>query len=1233
MTAVFISHSNLDDQAEASALRAALTEAGYENVFLDSTSLLAMRDWETQLHRQLAVADVVVFLYSTASAKSSWCHREIGIARYRNRPVLVVPLESLERYPDLGTLQQLPFKSDRRLRHTEVLAVLQRSGYGPETSFKWDVDESPYPGLAPFEADRAAVFFGRDQDVRDLEGYLNPARDGGAVVLLAGASGTGKSSLVRAGLLPRLRRRPHWLVPEVLEPGPHFRAQLARVLDGLPAQDPADVTDRCSPILVIDQAERLLVDRDRTPSGIPALEDLAAALSRLRSLHVLLVTKTVDTGLTTPIADWLIARHLVVGLSRTQLAQVVAEPAARAGVTVDPVLVSQLVEATPSGDALPLLALTLAEMWNRRSRTDLLTLDDYERVGGVTKILNDVTQSVLRTLPGVPEDEVAATMLTFVSVDQEAQAISVARPLESFTANQRRIVDAFAERRLVTVKDATVAASASTAALTHDALMSSWGRLATAIDDERVQLVLENDVHREASRGDREWTLLSGQRLDDALKRFEDREVDESVAGYLEACVTARAEAVAARERAMRLRIQRRRWTVLAAAGMAVALVALTAVVFLRRQNTQIAALEQAARAVSLSGTRRDAALIEALRAVDRSASPATYSALVQVLTDQPGARRYLAAGGSQVVDAAWTPGGGLLLASAAGVERVDEDTTERRIVTSSAGQAGAVAASRDGSVIAAVNSERLALVAGGQTSFVPAVSHGLLPMLAMDRRGDRIAVADLTPQIRVLNGRGRPIATWRTDRFPADLAMSDDGRTVASVDRTGAVSVFEVGSDEPKLFETPQTQLVGVTVSADGRTVVTVSSTGKVERVLPARPVENSELPTPGPAIAAAFLADGVLAIGHQNGSLALLDPVTGNQLATFGSHRAPVKSIAGTSSRLVSVADDGEVVIWNGPGAVPLLGAVMGPKASKADVGDDGRVVTVGADDRTVTEWPLSGRPRSSRPLAEDPTAVAAGASGQLAVATAHGSVLILNQDLVAGPPLAASTEEIACLEWVGDRLAVGTKAGEIVLLRGGQVESRVRVAKGVAVNALRGLPDGDIAWGTGAGLVGIWSGTNNGTLRTLGAGQDDREVNSLEYADAGQTLYSAGDDRQAVAWRLADTDPDRRTKVASHKDAIVGLALLSDAAQDWLATASQDRSIQLWDLRAGTPIGPAIAAPGGARFTWAAGGAQRLVTLDTPGRVIAWNLSPSGLVRTACDALLPGESGVAKPSTCDS
>ena len=1131
-----------------------------------------------------------------------------------------------ERRPcrDAGDDPAAPYRPDRSRRLAEVLDALRHAGFGPEEGYEWDIEASPYPGLAPFEADRAAVFFGREQEVRDLEGCLDPSREAGAVVLVAGASGTGKSSLVRAGLVPRLRRQPRWAVLGVLEPSHAFRPRLESVLGDWSASDQAPGGSEFppAPVLVVDQAERFLVGTGPSASGESALDDLARALASVPQLHVVMVTKTADARLTMPLERWLVAKHLVVGLGRTELARVIAEPAARSGVVIDPALVSLLVEETPSGEALPLLAFTLAEIWRRRTSPTALGLADYHAVGGVTRILNDAAQSVVRSLPLQTEDEVVATMLDFVSVDATGQPISVPCRLGSFTGSRRQVVDAFIQRRLLTLKDVAHEPDPSVA-LTHDALMGAWGSLASAIEREREQLLLESDVRREASRGPGEWTLIAGPRLAAALRRFSGPEADQSVRSYLAACRAAQDEASAARERANRLTIQRRRWSVVAGIGVVLALVASGGVVLLQRQKTEIEALQKAASGVSLASTRRDLALTRALEAVERAPGPDTYSALLTILTTQPGPRQYLTPVGSRVYDVAWSAGREPLIGSDRGVERVDTATGARSVVIGNAGAGTAIAASSDGRVTVVANPAGVVVDVEGVTTRV-AESTGT-PVIAVSRDGERIAVADLTSTVRLLDAGGVEIASWRHPDVKG-LAMSADGGLLASVDLSDRLTLTDMVTGRTSVATAEIPQLSRVAVSPGGQTVVAMTADGQLWRTRASAPGSGAVVDLPGQASTLAFLDDAVLAVGLTDGRIAVVEPDSGNVIATFGAHRTAVVGVSGMPDRLVSVARDGEVIVWDGIGAVPAVGEVRGQGVIAA-AADAGRLTAFG-EDLTLRAWRADGQALDPRATETIPEHVAVGASGQVALSTADGSVVTLGEDLeVTGQvELARPPPRVTALAWLGDRVVAGTADGEILLHEDGAPDVRARVGDGHGgVTALRAMSDGVLAWGTATGVVGTWNTADREPRsHTLGAAHDGRSVTALAFDAGRSTLYSGGDDRRTFAWHLDGAPDTAPSLVASHDDDVVGIAPLSGTHELWLATAGQDRTIRLHDLETGKAIGPALVAPGDSRYLWADRGAEgELVTLDDRSRLIVWDLSPAGLVRAACLTLMPSDA----------
>lgn len=116
--------------------------------------------------------------------------------------------------PALRRVQTIDWRMEEEAR-PRLRDALVRAGLDPKNLFVWRGDREPYPGLAAFDRLDSAIYFGRDQEITDLLALLDGCRaaDRPRLVLVQGPSGSGKSSLVRAGVLPRLERDPdRWLV-------------------------------------------------------------------------------------------------------------------------------------------------------------------------------------------------------------------------------------------------------------------------------------------------------------------------------------------------------------------------------------------------------------------------------------------------------------------------------------------------------------------------------------------------------------------------------------------------------------------------------------------------------------------------------------------------------------------------------------------------------------------------------------------------------------------------------------------------------------------------------------------------------------------------------------------------------------------------------------------------------------------------------------------------------------
>jgi len=235
MSAIFISHSSKDNQL-AGEVREWLAGLGHRSVFLDfdpADGIPAGRDWEQELYRNIRACRAVIVLCSRHSMASRWCFMEITHARALGKHLFPVKIDACDLDGVLSDRQVIDITGNREEALERLGRGILACGLDPADAFDWDGSRSPYPGLLAFQEEDAAIFFGRDDEVGEGLDLANRVRRLGQTKLLMvlGASGTGKSSLVRAGLLPRLRRDvERWVVVDPFRPRDDPARELATVL-------------------------------------------------------------------------------------------------------------------------------------------------------------------------------------------------------------------------------------------------------------------------------------------------------------------------------------------------------------------------------------------------------------------------------------------------------------------------------------------------------------------------------------------------------------------------------------------------------------------------------------------------------------------------------------------------------------------------------------------------------------------------------------------------------------------------------------------------------------------------------------------------------------------------------------------------------------------------------------------------------------------------------------------
>ena len=322
----------------------------------------------------------------------------------------------------------------------------------------------PWLGLRSYDVDDAERFFGRDEHVAECLAVLSST----SFLALVGPSGSGKSSLLRAGVLASLRRRGHRCV--LITPGP----RPLEALSALPAEAPADT------VLAVDQAEEVFALCDDVEERRTFLERLAdesrrrPVLLSLRGDRLSQVTE--HAGFSRLVEQGL---HLVGALDDTGLRDAIERPARQAGLLLEPGLVELLVrEVRDDPGALPLLSHALVETWQRREGSTL-TVEGYHASGGIHGAVAQSAELLYSKVEPEQRHQLRDLVLQLVSpgVDGEPVRARVPRRLVADDADHDRLIELLVGARLVTADEGVLE-------ITHEALARAWPRLRGWLEDD-----------------------------------------------------------------------------------------------------------------------------------------------------------------------------------------------------------------------------------------------------------------------------------------------------------------------------------------------------------------------------------------------------------------------------------------------------------------------------------------------------------------------------------------------------------------------------------------------------------------------------------------------------------------------------------------------------------------------------------------------------------------------------
>ena len=356
---------------------------------------------------------------------------------------------------------------------------------------------SPYVGLRPFTVDDSSIYFGREREATRLAEHIRRIADPNGLVVVLGASGSGKSSLLAAGLVAGQ------CGAEGVLAGWSATVVTWANVDELPPDPPR--------LVVIDQFEEVL----RLPDAEvgPAVGRVSALAGR--TSVVLGVRSDAFARLSEfpEFAEALQQPLLVSPMTDAELRDAIVRPAESRGIQVDPGLVEVILRdaASRSGHSLavlPLVSNALLLTWGVAT-SNVLTVEDYQRSGGISSAIEELSEGVYAQLD--PEEQsLARTLFLNLIVLSGEQVNRKPLSLGGNSGDLDAVVKKFVDARILTATESGVQIS-------HEALFVHWPRLASWIDESRADLTTSEHLRRAAQlwedSGRDDDTLLPVERL------------------------------------------------------------------------------------------------------------------------------------------------------------------------------------------------------------------------------------------------------------------------------------------------------------------------------------------------------------------------------------------------------------------------------------------------------------------------------------------------------------------------------------------------------------------------------------------------------------------------------------------------------------------------------------------------------------------------------------------------
>ena len=1026
---------------------------------------------------------------------------------------------------------------------------------------------NPYKGLEPFLEADAERYFGRRALVERLAQPLSHER----FLALVGPGGSGKTSLLHAGLVPALRRgatpdSSHWLITG-MTPGHHpfeaLEAALLRVAVSPPtsllapliadAQGLARLLPHILPsrqgqlLLVIDQLEELftlVADESERDSFAKSL--LTAVTASPSSLRVVLALRAdySDRPMAIPLlAEFMGQRsEFVIPLSASELQEALVRPAEVAGVSLEPDLPELIAQdAALNPGSLPLFQFAMTELFAHRENGSL-TVAAYEAIGGVEGALSRRAESLFLDFEPEGRELTRQLFIRLISLGGSPEGGSEDRrrcvrrseldaalsdPFSSDAGRLQQLLDAYGQYRLLSFGRDPLS-RAPTVELAHDVLLHSWPRLQEWIESSREdireqrQLGALADVWNQA--GQEASFLLQGLQLEH-FKAWA-AATDVALTGVENSFLDASQAAHKISQKEDTLRSDRE----LEAAQ-------LIAAVERRRAEEQAGIARRLRRraffitvALLLTITLASVALLLSSRSTDNAAAVVT-----PVVEDLASVNQAATIQAEAQVD--------VILA----LTRQSDAEAAAEVATTAQAEALALGSqersAREEAEELAREARARELAAGAMSNLAQDPERSILLALqaiAATKRVDGSVVAEAEEALHHALQASRTIHTLfgtGTGDFAGTLAYSPDGSLLATSGDSGTVHLWN-------------------------------ANTGELIRTFPGHE---------GTVNALSFSPEGRRLLSAGDDSAAIeWDLVSGNQLRDFSQHDGAITAVAynpdGVS--LVTAGEDGSIQLWQEAGSEPLRiltgheGAVR-----RLTFNADGALLATAGQDNTARLW-----------------------------------------DTVTGEEIRSflgHTDEVLDLSFSpdGSRLATTGQDGTVRLWDVGSGEEQLQIfSPGVFAYAVKFSPDGaQLASGDFGGGLHLWDAASGRQLFDV-AGHH-AAVYHLAFRPGGQELASGAGDDAVRVWDITPEGGRDFLTLVGHNEPLH--ALIFNLVGNQLVSVGVSGKAIVWDAATGESRRIFLSPDGGISSAAVAPDGSVFVTGGLDGAVRAWRLSSGELV----------------------